>query len=154
MDVKDIQKLLSSFEDSDSRELEFDDGNVHLYLSKNKQARGKQPAQPAPAPAPAPAQPAQSQAPVKEEKKAESTPAGTQIKAPLVGTVYLQPKPGKPTYVKKGDHINKGDVVCVIEAMKMMTEIKSDYSGTIVSVDVADEELVEVEQPLFTIQED
>jgi acetyl-CoA carboxylase biotin carboxyl carrier protein len=76
------------------------------------------------------------------------------VKAPLVGTVYLQPKPGAPAFVKVGDRVEEGDVVCVIEAMKMMTEIKSDHAGIVSAINVKDGELVEVEQPLITLKED
>ena len=75
------------------------------------------------------------------------------IKAPLVGTVYLQPKPNKPAYIKIGDQVHKGDVVCVIEAMKMLTEVKSDRDGTVKAVNVENGDLVEFNQPLFTITE-
>lgn len=145
MELKDIQTLMQKFEDSDMRELNIDDGDFHLYLSKNKQAR---PVKPAAAEHPATNSPAPAKAP------AESATAGKTITAPLVGTVYLQPKPAEPAYVSVGDHVKKGDVVCVIEAMKMMTEIKSDYTGIITKVNVSNEELVEVEQPLFTVSED
>ena len=73
------------------------------------------------------------------------------IKAPLVGIVYLQASPEKPQYKKPGDHVNKGDVVCVIEAMKMMTEIKSDFTGTIDKILVTNEQVVEYDQPLITV---
>lgn len=76
------------------------------------------------------------------------------MKAPLVGTVYLQPKPGAPAFVKVGDLVEEGDVVCVIEAMKMMTEIKYDHAGIVKRINVKDGELVEVEQPLITLKED
>ena len=74
------------------------------------------------------------------------------IKAPLVGTVYLQPKPGAKPYLQVGQQVNAGDVVCVIEAMKMMTEVKSQVAGTVKAVLVEDEQLVEVDQPLFTVE--
>lgn len=145
MELKEIQTLMQKFEDSDMRELDIDDGGFHLYLSKNKQARPVKPA--------ASSQPSKAvTTPVKPAETATS--AGKEIKAPLVGTVYLQPKPDQPAYVSVGDHVQKGDVVCVIEAMKMMTEIKSDYTGVITHVNVSNEELVEVEQPLFTVAED
>ena len=76
-----------------------------------------------------------------------------QIKAPLVGTVYLQAKPEQPPYVKVGSQVHKGDVVCIIEAMKMMTEVKSDQDGIISAVKVKNGELVEVDQPLFEVTE-
>lgn len=138
---------MADFEDSNTRELKIDDGDFHLYLSKNKQGRAaSQPQAAAKQSAAADPQPA--------KKPAPAAPAGSVIKAPLVGTVYLQAKPDADPYVKVGTHVNKGDVVCVIEAMKMMTEIKSEYTGTISKVHVANEELVEVEQPLFTVTED
>lgn len=146
MDFQEIQKLMDDFEDSNTRELKIDNGDFHLYLSKNKHAHAaSQPQAAVPQPAANP-QPA--------EKEQTAVPAGRVIKAPLVGTVYLQAKPDADPYVKVGTHVNKGDVVCVIEAMKMMTEIKSEYTGTISKVHVTNEELVEVEQPLFTVTED
>lgn len=136
---------MDDFEDSNTRELKIDDGDFHLYLSKNKQDHAaSQPQAAAP-------QPAANPQPKKEQP---AVPTGSVIKAPLVGTVYLQAKPDADPYVKVGSHVNKGDVVCVIEAMKMMTEIKSEYTGTISKVHVTNEELVEVEQPLFTVTED
>lgn len=138
---------MDDFEDSNTRELKIDDGDFHLYLSKNKQSHAaSQPQTAAKQSAAADPQPA--------EKSEPAVPAGSVIKAPLVGTVYLQAKPDADPYVKVGTHVDKGDVVCVIEAMKMMTEIKSEYTGTISKVHVTNEELVEVEQPLFTVTED
>lgn len=141
MELKDLEKLMKVFEESDSREFKLDDGDFHLYLSKNKHHA------PVEAPAAAPAEP-QAPAPVAKEAP------GVSVKAPLVGTVYLQPKPGAPAFVKVGDRVEEGDVVCVIEAMKMMTEIKSDHAGIVSAINVKDGELVEVEQPLITLKED
>ena len=79
-------------------------------------------------------------------------PTTHSIMAPLVGTVYLQPKPGAKPYVQVGDQVKVGQVVCVIEAMKMMTEVKSKINGTVKQIAVEDEQLVEVDQPLFEIE--
>lgn len=141
MELKAIQALMHEFDNSHTRELRIDDGEFHLYLSKNKE-NVPQAAENIPA----------SAAPVEEEVTPSPAAAATQtITAPLVGTVYLQPKPDAKPYVQVGDRVQVGDVVCVIEAMKMMTEIKSDVAGTITKVNVGNEELVEVEQPLFTV---
>ncbi len=148
MELKDLEKLMKVFEESDSREFQLDDGDFHLYLSKNKHhAPVKTPASAAPAVTPSPV--------VKSEatQVAKKVP-GITVTAPLVGTVYLQPKPGAPAFVRVGDRVEEGDVVCVIEAMKMMTEIKSDHAGVVSAINVKDGELVEVEQPLITIKED
>lgn len=146
MELTAVQKLMEQFEDSTARELELTDGDFHLRLSKNRAAK----ASPAPVeatPSPASAAPA----PVPAAPQAAATKAQT-IKAPLVGTVYLQPKPGAKPYLQVGQQVNAGDVVCVIEAMKMMTEVKSQVAGTVKAVLVEDEQLVEVDQPLFTVE--
>ena len=89
--------------------------------------------------------------PVPDKPQADE---GTAVKAPLVGIVYLAPKPGADPYFQVGDHAKKGDVVCIIESMKMMNEIKSTVSGTVKAVKVDNESLVEYDQPLLIVQED
>lgn len=144
LEFSDLQKLMTEFEKSSTRELRIDDHDFHLYLSKNENSAAATtptaPNQPAPTPA------------SKDDHGQASSEAAT-IKAPLVGTVYLQPKPNKPAYIKVGDHVHKGDVVCVIEAMKMLTEVKSDREGTVKAINVENGDLVEFKQPLFTITE-
>lgn len=142
MELKAVQALMHEFENSNTRELKIDDGDFHLYLSKNQDNTTQGQIASAPTKSATTPEPA----PVKANTKT--------ITAPLVGTVYLQPKPGAKPYAQVGDHVKAGDVVCVIEAMKMMTEIKSDVTGTITKVNVDNEELVEVEQPLFTVAEE
>ena len=145
MELTAVQKLMEQFEDSTARELELTDGDFHLRLSKNRAAK----ASPAPVeatPSPAPAAPTPTSAALQAAEVAQT------IKAPLVGTVYLQPKPDAKPYLQVGQQVNAGDVVCVIEAMKMMTEVKSQVAGTVKAVLVEDEQLVEVDQPLFTVE--
>ena len=145
MELTAVQKLMEQFEDSTARELELTDGDFHLRLSKNRTAK----ASPAPVeatPSPAPAAPTPTSAALQAAEVAQT------IKAPLVGTVYLQPKPDAKPYLQVGQQVNAGDVVCVIEAMKMMTEVKSQVAGTVKAVLVEDEQLVEVDQPLFTVE--
>lgn len=132
---------MKAFEASDTRELKIDDGSFHLYLSKNQQAN-------------TPTDAGVLTAPVEQKVQMAAASVSQQIKAPLVGTVYLQAKPEQPAYVKVGDRVHQGDVVCIIEAMKMMTEVKSDLDGTISAVKVKNGELVEVDQPLFEVTED
>ena len=142
MDVDNVQKVMTEFEKSSVRELKIEDGSFHLYLSKKARPASHEPVTNTPVVA---------DQPVKHSSKNE--PRGAQIKAPLVGTVYLQSKPDQPPYVKVGSHVNKGDVVCVIEAMKMMTEVKSEVAGTVSVINVDNGELVEYQQPLFEIKE-
>lgn len=141
--LKEIEALMADFESSQTREMKLDDGDFHLYLSKNETA------------AVAPTEKVAAQPDVASSTPVAPAPAkGKQVTSPLVGTVYLQPKPDADAYVQVGSHVTAGDVVCIVEAMKMMTEIKSDLTGTVTAINVSDGELVEVEQPLVTIAED
>lgn len=87
----------------------------------------------------------------KEEKDKKGLVA---VKAPLVGTFYKAPAPDAPPYVEKGDHVKKGDVLCIIEAMKIMNEIESEVEGTVVEILVKNEEPVQFGQELFLIKTD
>lgn len=89
---------------------------------------------------------------VPKEKKEERDDNLHTIASPMVGTFYSAPAPDAPPYVEKGDHIKKGDIVCIIEAMKIMNEIESDVSGEIADVLVANEKPVEYNQGLFVIK--
>lgn len=92
---------------------------------------------------------------VQETGAAESAPTGeaegTVITAPLVGTFYSSPAPDQPSFVKVGDTVSEGDVVCIIEAMKFMNEVNSDVSGKVAEILVEDGELVEFGKPLIRI---
>ena len=155
MTIEEIQTIISQINDSDIREVELDYQDLHLYLNKNKQSHHRNQdndpvvqvetpkAQPVAVTTPTD-EPAVT--PVTEQADNDET-----IKAPLVGVIYLQASPDKPAYKQVGDHVEKGDVVCVIEAMKMMTEIKSQVTGTLSKVLVENEEVVEYDQPLFKV---
>ena len=78
--------------------------------------------------------------------------SGKEIKSPMVGTFYGAPNPGADTFVKVGDSVKEGDVLCIIEAMKMMNEVKADFGGTIVEIIPEDAEPVEFGQTLFIIE--
>ncbi|MDF1694216.1 MAG: acetyl-CoA carboxylase biotin carboxyl carrier protein [Saprospiraceae bacterium] len=107
------------------------------------------PAPAAPGPTSAPA-PAVASAPP-AEKAAESTEGLLEIKSPIVGTFYRSSSPDKPAYSKVGDTVEKGSVVCIVEAMKLFNEIESEVSGTIVKVMVEDAAPVEYDQVLFLV---
>lgn len=82
----------------------------------------------------------------------ECKPEGNMVTSPLVGTFYDSSAPDAPSYVKVGDTVKKGQILGIIEAMKLMNEIESEYDGTIVSILVNNEQVVEYGQPLFVIQ--
>lgn len=158
MKFAEIQELIAQIDQSEIQKLELDFEGGHILIDKRDIAdqpvqvtgTGEEVAKQEQA---SPALPTASVKAVPESaKQATEVKANTvQVKAPLVGIVYLQPSPDKPQYKKVGDHVQKGEVVCLIEAMKMMTEIKSTSSGTITEILVANEEVVEYDQPLITI---
>ena len=142
LNFDEINKIIDKFNQSSVRELDINDGEFHLHLSKNENSP-ETPVQPI--------QPVQSSEPaVKVENSSKNSAAGSnQIVAPMVGTVYLQPEPGAKPYVEPGKMVHAGDVVCVIEAMKMLTEVKSNVTGQVKNILVENEDLVEYDQPLF-----
>lgn len=158
MKFAEIQELIAQIDQSEIQKLELDFEGGHILIDKRDIAdqpvqvtgTGEEVAKQEQA---SPALPTASAKAVPESaNQATEVKANTvQVKAPLVGIVYLQPSPDKPQYKKVGDHVQKGEVVCLIEAMKMMTEIKSTSSGTITEILVANEEVVEYDQPLMTI---
>ena len=135
---------MAEFNESPMRELEIETDGFHIHLSKNENTFKPQGVLPQ-AETPSPSS--------KVEEASEQGQAASYIKAPMVGSIYLQPAPDKEAYVSVGTKVHKGDVVCIIEAMKMMTEIKSEVDGIITKVLVTNEELVEFDQPLFEVQE-
>lgn len=77
-----------------------------------------------------------------------------EVKAPLIGTFYESPDPDSPVFVSVGDHVEKGDTLCIVEAMKLMNEIKSEFTGKVVEIKATNESMVEYGQTLFVIEED
>lgn len=141
---------MAEFNESPMRELEIETDGFHIHLSKNENTFKPQVVTASSLPAPQAETPSPSS---KVEEASEQAQAASYIKAPMVGSIYLQPAPDKEAYVSVGTKVHKGDVVCIIEAMKMMTEIKSEVDGIITKVLVTNEELVEFDQPLFEVQE-
>lgn len=87
-----------------------------------------------------------------ENKKEEKTQEGNIVKSPMVGTFYSKPSPNSEAYVTVGQKVKKGDVLCIIEAMKLMNEIESEFDGEVVEILVKEEETVEYGKPLFVIK--
>ncbi|MBR5109655.1 MAG: acetyl-CoA carboxylase biotin carboxyl carrier protein [Clostridia bacterium] len=143
MDIKKIRELVKMMEGSSLTELTLKDSEMEICLSK---------AAPAPAAAvPAAAAPAPS-APAEPASPAEEEDDTLLITAPIVGTFYSSPAPDARAYVYVGDHVKKGQTVCIIEAMKLMNEIDVDYDCEIDSILVSNEQKVEYGQPLFRVR--
>lgn len=159
MKFAEIQELIAQIDQSEIQKLELDFEGGHILIDKRDIAdqpvqvtgTGKETAKQQEQASPALPKDSAKALPESANQATEVKANTVQVKAPLVGIVYLQPSPDKPQYKKVGDHVQKGEVVCLIEAMKMMTEIKSTSSGTITEILVANEEVVEYDQPLMTI---
>jgi acetyl-CoA carboxylase biotin carboxyl carrier protein len=153
MDIRKVKKLIELLEQSNINELEINEGDESVRISRGgtavTYAAAPAPAAvaAAPAPAAAPAAPATSEA----AAPAEDELAGHAVKSPMVGTFYASPAPGSPAFVSVGQTVAAGDVICIIEAMKMMNQIEADKAGTIGAILVEDGEAVEFDQPIVTI---
>ena len=146
MDIKYIEKLAKLIKENQLTELSVKDGEQTVTLKKEAkmaeavqvmpQIQKQQPVQPKEQPV--------------EEKQAKKT--DKVIKSPMVGTFYKAPAAGAPPFVEVGGLVAQGEVVCIIEAMKLMNEIESDFSGKIVEICVEDAQPVEYGQPLMYIE--
>ena len=165
MDIKEIQELIKFVAKSGATEVNLEIDNVKISI-KSPAKKGavpettiiqqipvaQNPAAVMPTPAPATATATATQAadaPAKTESSDDDK--YITVKSPMIGTFYRKPSPDKDTFVNVGDTIKSGDVLCVIEAMKLFNEIESELSGTIVKVLVDDSTPVEYDQPLFLV---
>ena len=135
MDTEKIKSIMQMFEESQISKMDLTDGDLHITLEKDVEVKQV-------------VAPVAGQS-VQEEKTEEKT--GTPIKSPIVGTYYQSSGAGKEPYVKVGDTIQEGDTICIIEAMKVMNEIKATVSGKVLSIKVQDGETVEYDQTLMMI---
>ena len=150
MDIRKVKKLIELLEESNIDELEIKEGEESVRISRNSAAKGMQAPQYIGQPMmQAPAAAAPVAAPAEAPKAAE--PNGHIIKSPMVGTFYRSPSPSSPAFVEVGQHVKVGDVICIVEAMKMMNQIEADKSGVIEAILVDDAEPVEFDQSLITI---
>ena len=144
MDIRKIKKLIEMLQESDLKEIEVSQGDESVRILRDRfvQTNGNKIIQ----------QPEVFVAESEIQQKIETSKAeGNVITSPIVGTFYRKPSPDKDPFIRVGDTVEKGDVLCIIEAMKMMNEIKSDFSGKIVSIDLEDGEPVEFGQSIITI---
>lgn len=147
MDIRKIKKLIELLEESDIGELEIKEGEESVRISRNSPVVTY--AAPQMMAAPVAAAPAAAPVAAAEEKKEAFL--GHVVKSPMVGTYYAAPSPGSPAFVQVGQHVKPGDVICIVEAMKMMNQIEADKAGVIEAILVEDGDPVEFDQPLVTI---
>lgn len=147
MDIRKVKKLIELLEASDVAEIEIKEGEEAVRISRAPSASsGPVTYQAVPALSPTPPTPKEAETPT-----AGSSVKGNVVQSPMVGTFYRSPSPSSPSFVEVGTHVKVGDVVCIVEAMKMMNQIESDYAGLVEAILVEDGEPVEFDQALITI---
>jgi len=150
MDIRKVKKLIELLEQSNINELEINEGDESVRISRGATAVTYA-APPAPAPLAAAPAPVPAPAAVEAAAPASEELAGHAVKSPMVGTFYASPAPDSPPFVTVGQTVAAGDVICIIEAMKMMNQIEADKAGTIGAILIEDGEAVEFDQPIVTI---
>ena len=148
MDIRKVKKLIELLEESNLSEIEVTEGEDSVRITRSLNQRQE-------------LQPVQYNVPKTEQQlpsspqpsttPTDSKPSGHQVKSPMVGTFYASPAPDSPSFVSKGKKVSAGDILCIIEAMKMMNQIEADKSGIISEIFVEDGQPVEFDQPLFSI---
>lgn len=145
MDIRKIKKLIEMLQDSDLKEIQVSQGDESVRISRDNKSQTY-------------AEPIiqkqvihEASNIVSQEEVPQEEVIGNKVTSPIVGTFYRKPSPDKDPFIKVGDVVQEGDILCIIEAMKMMNEIKSDFSGKVVSIDVEDGQPVEYGQHIITI---
>ena len=146
MDIRKVKKLIEMLEDSNLEEIEIQEGEESVRLVKGNSHNQNLQTQTISIPQNNPIQ-----EPPSEETAEEVIEETNSIDSPMVGTFYASASPGAKPFISVGDIVSEGDVVCIVEAMKMMNEIKSEFSGKVLSVNVENSEPVEYGQSLFEI---
>jgi acetyl-CoA carboxylase biotin carboxyl carrier protein len=157
MDIRKVKKLIELLEESGVSEIEIKEGEESVRISRHPTGMVHTFAAPGAYPASYPAAAAAAGAPTGAAAAAAPPPAAAEstenaVTAPMVGTFYAAPAPGAKPFVEIGSEVKAGDVLCIIEAMKMMNQIESDKGGRVVSVLVKNGDPVEFGQTLFIIQ--
>jgi acetyl-CoA carboxylase biotin carboxyl carrier protein len=167
MNLKEIRELIEFLKEQDIAEFELERGDVKVRIKRGAQALPSQETRYVTVPAAVPAvSGVPGDAPIAEppltsppatDKAKEPTQASPEeglhlVKSPIVGTFYESPSPGAPPFVKPGDKVSLGQVICIVEAMKLMNEIESDVAGEIVKMLVANNQPIEYGQPLYAIR--
>jgi acetyl-CoA carboxylase biotin carboxyl carrier protein len=161
LDLKELKEILQILEEKEITEFELEEQGMKLRIRKAAPGSANHAAPPTViatsfvpsvppglAPAVAPAAPAGADA----AAPAEEVPEGTVVKSPIVGTFYRSPDPNSPAFVSVGDRVRVGQVLCIIEAMKLMNEIEAEVAGEVLKIHAENGQPVQYGEPLFTIR--
>ena len=158
MDIKQIQELIKFVHKSGVNEVSIEEKDFKITIKTNQAPTVVNATIPAAAPAAAPAPQAAAPVPVAPAPASPAAAPATDdskyitIKSPMIGTFYRSSSPDKPVFVNVGDEIKTGQVLCIVEAMKLFNEIESEVSGRIVKVLVDNASPIEYDQPLFLVE--
>ncbi len=150
VEIETVEKLAEIVSSNELSEITINVGDCNITV-KGRKFQPAPPVMPVPMGMPAPVQ----TSPVPSQNAAEDVPRetdGNVVKAPIVGTFYQSPSPDKPPFVKVGDKVRKGDVIMIIESMKLMNEVQSEFDGTVTKILVGDGQPVEFDQPIMIIK--
>lgn len=148
MDLRELVELIECVDRSSLTHFELDRDGLKVRMIKERVAEA---ARPAPEEKPLSVEPV----PAQSAGSASSAPADSSIQvvtSPMVGVFYQSPEPGSPPFVQVGDAVHKGQVLCIIEAMKLMNEVTAEVEGTVIEVLAQNEQMVEYAQPLFKVK--
>ena len=145
MDIKLVKELINEFKECDLTRIKLKNNEFELELERSTSI------QVAPTSMMTP-QVATAQININEQKPVEEKVEGITIKSPMVGTFYRASSPDQPPFVQVGSKVQKGDTICIIEAMKLMNEVEAEQDGEIIEILVENEEMVEFDQPIFRIK--
>jgi acetyl-CoA carboxylase biotin carboxyl carrier protein len=153
MDIRKVKKLIELLEESDINEIEIKEGEESVRISRasSVQPQYAMPYPPQGYPYPPQAQPAAAPTAAAEPIAEAKKHSGHIVCSPMVGTFYRSASPSTPSFIEIGQHVKAGEVICIIEAMKMMNQIEADKSGVIEAILIEDGQPVEYDQPLVTI---
>jgi len=156
MDIRKIKKLIELIEESGVAEIEIHEGEESVRINRANNQVMTQMSNPFPMasmqPHPTSHLAATEETPQKTESEKASGMSGNVVKSPMVGSMYIAPTPGAKAFIDVGQQVNVGDTICIIEAMKMFNEVKSDFAGTLKARLVENGSPVEFDQPLFIIE--
>ena len=153
MDIRKVKKLIELLEESAISEIEIKEGEESVRVSRANSAAQYMapPAPPAPVALAAPPAASTAKAPEPADVASAAAEEGTVIESPMVGTYYAAPSPEAPAFVTVGQNIRVGDVICIVEAMKILNQIESEVSGKVTAIRVEDGQPVEFGQPLIVV---
>ena len=156
MDIADLKEILRILEEQDITEFELEQDGVKLRVCRSSATAVHAgsllaPSSP-PVTAAAPPVPAHSSVPPAPAPLADTEPGGTLVKSPIVGTFYRSPDPNASPFVSVGDRVKVGQVLCIIEAMKLMNEIEAEVAGEVLRIHAENGQAVQYGDPLFTVR--